>query len=400
MWLAVSLFALLLWLSAATALCVGMRRIESLTDVPPAADADCPSLSVVVPACDEAAAMEPALRSLLALDYPHLELIVVDDRSTDGTAAIVERLAAAHPQLRLLRVSELPSRWLGKNHALQVGSQAASGDWLLFTDADVVFHPGALRRVMAWAARRRSEHVVALPRVVVHGFWERLFVPYFMAMFNLRYRPWKVADRGSPAYLGVGAFNLVRADRYRAIGCHAALPLEVADDMKLGKLLKAHGTRSGVVSAAGWISVRWVVGLRGIVEGLTKNSFAGLEFRLGTVVLSVILQLVGSVSPSFGLFAGGPAAVTSGLALACMGLAAAAVAPPESADGGRQTVFSPGRLTAPRRLLSALWGLAFPLAALIFAYILIRSTWLTYRRGGVLWRGTLYPLEELRRGGV
>src|SRR6266571_4752287 len=287
MWLAVSLFALLLWLPAATALCVGMRRIESLTDVPPAADADCPSLSVVVPACNEAAAMEPALRSLLALDYPHLELIVVDDRSTDGTAAIVERLAAAHPQLRLLRVSELPSRWLGKNHALQVGSQAAGGDWLLFTDADVVFQPGALRRVMAWAARRRSEHVVALPRVVVHGFWERLFVPYFMAMFNLRYRPWKVADRGSPAYLGVGAFNLVRADRYRAIGSHAALPLEVADDMKLGKLLKAHGTRSGVVSAAGWISVRWVVGLRGIVEGLTKNSFAGLEFRLGTVVLSV-----------------------------------------------------------------------------------------------------------------
>ena len=146
MWLAVSLFALLLWLSAATALCVGMRRIESLTDVPPAADADCPSLSVVVPACNEAAAMEPALRSLLALDYPHLELIVVDDRSTDGTAAIVERLAAAHPQLRLLRVSELPSRWLGKNHALQVGSQAAGGDWLLFTDADVVFQPGALRR--------------------------------------------------------------------------------------------------------------------------------------------------------------------------------------------------------------------------------------------------------------
>src|SRR5207245_2826583 len=148
--LAASLMSLAPWLWAAITLTAGLRRIESLEDVPPAADADCPALSVIVPACNEAATIEPALRSLLSLDYPELELIVLDDRSTDGTGEIVARTAAAEPRLRLLRVDALPPGWLGKNHALHVGSQAASGEWLLFTDADVLFQPDTLRRVMSW----------------------------------------------------------------------------------------------------------------------------------------------------------------------------------------------------------------------------------------------------------
>jgi hypothetical protein len=433
--LAVSLLALLLWLLATLALFFGMRRIQRLDRVPAAADADCPSLSVIVPACNEAATIEPALRSLLALDYPRLELIVVDDRSEDGTGAIIRQLAATDSRLCPLRVDQLAPGWLGKNHALNFGSQTAAGEWLLFTDADVVYERDALRRVMAWVKQSRSDHVVALPRVVVKGFWERLFVTYFMVIFNTRYRPWKVADPNSSAYMGVGAFNLVRAQPYRALGGHAALPLEVADDMKLGKRMKAHGARSTVVDASDGISVRWVVGLPGIVEGLTKNTFAGLEFRLGSVAMTLLALPLVHIYPAFGLFAGGAVTVLCGLTLACMACAAAIMAPPgdgafrrsgvqestkdtKGHEGSRQV---PGSLLVlpcssffvflrvlrgscfPRpasRLASGVWGLAFPLAALVMLYIVIRSTWLTYRRGGVLWRGTLYPLEELRRGVV
>lgn len=391
------------WLWATWSLFSGLRRIESLDEVLPAADAGCPSLSVIVPACNEAATIEPALRSLLALDYPSLGLIVVDDRSTDETGRIVERLAVEDARLRVVHVTELPAGWLGKNHALHVGSQAAAGDWLLFTDADVVYRPGALRRVMAWAARTGSDHVVAMPRIIMRGFWERLFVPYFMVIFDYRFQPWKVADPRSSAYMGVGAFNLVRAGVYRQIGGHAALPLEVADDMKLGKLLKAHGARSAVVHAFDWISVRWVIGLRGIVEGLTKNMFAGVEFRLGMVVATIVALLAAHVYPIFGLFAGGAMTVACGLTLACMAGAAAVVTPPEAGDGSGDTAARTGLPPVLSRFTKTVrqgaWGLAFPLAALVFLYIMVRSTWLTYRRG-VFWRGTLYKLEELRRGVV
>jgi glycosyltransferase involved in cell wall biosynthesis len=418
MLLAASLFGLLIWLPSAVALFSGMRRIESLEGVPPADDSGCPSLSVVVPACNEAATIEPALRSLLSLDYPGLELIVVDDRSTDGTGEIIQRLASRDPRVHALRVDSLPAGWLGKNHALHVGSQAASGDWILFTDADVVYQPDALRRVMARAGCTGSEHLVALPRLVVRGFWERLTVTYFMVLFNLRFRPWNVSDPGSAAYVGVGAFNLIHAASYRAFGGHAALPLEVADDVKLGKLMKANGARSGVVDGSERISVRWVVGLRGFVDGLTKNMFAGFEFRPGMSAAAIVVLLIGHVFPPFGLLAGGPGAVACALTLACMAWTAAVMAPllERGAEGGEQSAGGSGQeaedsaifrslpsaLRSPpaalRSLPAAAWGLAFPLAALVVIVIVARSTWLTYRRGGVLWRGTLYPLEELRRG--
>jgi hypothetical protein len=415
MLLAASAIALLVWLPSAVVLYRGMRQIGSLEAVPAAGDSDCPRLSIVVPACNEAATIEPALRSLLALDYPHLELIAVDDRSTDGTGSIIERLAAEDPRLCPLRVDALLPGWLGKNHALHVGSQTATGEWLLFTDADVLYQPDALRRAMAWADESGSDHVVALPRIRMEGFWERLMVLYFMVLFNGRFRPWKVSDPNSGAYMGVGAFNLVRADRYRAFGGHAALPLEVADDMKLGKLMKAHGARSGVVDGSGCLSVRWVVGLTGMVDGLTKNMFAGLEYRPGMAAAVIVVLLVGHVCPAIGLFAGGLTTTACALTLACMAVSAAVMAPREEGSetrdqgsdrngqvgvgvGARPHSPTPARRAA--FLTPALWGLAFPLAGLVMTYIVARSTWLTYRRGGVLWRGTLYPLEELRRGTV
>src|SRR2546423_821839 len=152
------------------------RLAARLADLSPDGAGLMPPLSVVVPALNEEATVEAAMRTLLALDYPDLEIIGVDDRSTDETGAILDRLAAEDARLRVTHVRELPPGWLGKNHALHVGSAVARGEWILFTDADVHFERDALRRAVRYAVYRRLDHLVVVPQVLLAGFWETLFV--------------------------------------------------------------------------------------------------------------------------------------------------------------------------------------------------------------------------------
>ena len=340
-----------------------------------------PRLSVVVPARNEEATVEEAMRTLLAADYPEVEVVAVDDRSTDATGAILDRLAAAHPRLRVAHVGELPPGWLGKNHALHLGAGLASGEYILFTDADVHFEPSALRRAVRAARRRGVDHLVLLPEMVLEGFWETLGVSYFAAMFLFRFLPWRVSDADSAAYVGVGAFNLVRAAAYRRAGGHAGLPMDVLDDVKLGKRLKASGARQECGWSGGLVRVRWAVGLRGIVEGLSKNAYAGLGFRPAAVAWTFAAAFLLAVWPAVGLWVGPPGArlLCAGALLGMVGMAGA---------------------LRPGLSGSALYGLAFPLAAPIFCYAILRSMVCTYRHGGVVWRGTLYPLADLRKGVV
>lgn len=342
---------------------------------------DLPFLSILVPACNEEETIERAMRSLLAMDYPHFEVIAVNDRSTDATGTLLERLAQEDPRLRVEHVHRLPSGWLGKNHALYVASTRAKGEWLLFTDADVVYAPKTLRKAVAYAKKRRVDHLVLAPRCETHNFWERLFVSYFSLMFSFRTRPWALADTRSSAYVGLGAFNLVRAAAYRSFGGHQALPMEVIDDVKLGKVVRTHGYRSALLRGSDLISVRWVSGLRGIVDGLTKNAFAGFDFNLSLTFGSSLLLIYIALYPLLAFLLPGqlPHLLALGSLLAMM-LGAHAT---RSVSGAR-----------------AEYGLGYPLAAILLVYVILRSTWWTYRYNGVMWRGTYYPLDELRRGVV
>jgi hypothetical protein len=340
-----------------------------------------PSVSVLVPACNEAETIERAMRSLLAIDYPNLEIIAVDDRSTDETGDILDCLAAGNPRLRVLHIENLPDGWLGKNHALHVASEEARGEWLLFTDADVVYRPDTLRMTLAYARLTGADHLVACPRCRGFDFWERLFMSYFGLMFLFRVRPWEVALPGRPAYFGFGAFNLVKAAAYRQCGGHGALPMEVADDTKLGKILKQNGFHTRIVDASDYISLRWVIGIRGIMNGFVKNAFASFDFSLlrtgagicglGLTALYPIFALIPPVAPA---------------RLLALGTLLAMV-------GGAYTM---------RRLTDAgaLYGLAYPVAGLIVIGVILRSTWVTLRQRGIMWRGTCYALDELKRGVV
>ncbi len=365
------------WVSLRSARYLGNTRMGS--DFP---GPDAPWVSVIVPACNEAAMIRPCLDSLMAQDYPSLEIIAVNDRSTDDTGPIMNAVAAEHARVRVLHVADLPDGWIGKNHANQVGAAAARGEWLLFTDGDIVFEPDAIRLGLAHVLNEDLDHLALFPGMTRGGFWEAAAICFFGCLFVAKCKSWLIRDPNRPdSFCGVGAFNLVRAAAYRAIGGHGRLALEVCDDMKLGKLLKRAGFVSDIMSGAPKIRVRWHVGLRGVITGLEKNGFAGSDYSLPRVLYGVTILTFLGVVPVLGL-ALAPAwikPVYAAWLASGVGMLAAA-APP---DRSRLAI-----------------GLSYPLMCLALGYAVARSTFLTIARGGIYWRGTFYPLARLRAGVV
>ena len=246
-----------------------------------------PRVSIIVPARNEEEDIESSLQALLALDYDNYEVIAVNDRSTDRTGEIMESVAgdaAVHSRLQVIHHRELPAGWLGKTHAMWTATNEATGDWLLFTDADVRFKPDSVRRALAYAEAERADHVVLFPQMIMKRPGEYMMIAFFQTMFVFGHRPWKVADPKTRDHMGVGAFNLIRRSVYEAVGTYEALRMEVLDDMKLGKVVKNAGFAQRNVFGADLISIRWAHGARGVVENLTKNFFAVLSFQWWRVV--------------------------------------------------------------------------------------------------------------------
>lgn len=358
---------------------IGARRVPRLADLPSLPrTARAPSVSFIVPARDEARGIAAAVGSMLAQDYPDFEVIVVDDRSTDGTRAAVAALPDPAGRLRCLTVKELPEGWLGKNHANALGAAAARGEWLLFTDADVRFVPLTLRWALGGALANGWDHLTAAPRAQLPGMVLSQFALYFGLLFSLYARPWAAQDPRSRAHAGIGAFNLVRRSAYEAIGGHAALRLRPDDDLKLGKLLKQAGFRQMFANGRGAIEVEWYSSWSEVREGLMKNLFAGAGYSVPLTVTGSLLHLVVLVGPPLGaLFASGATRVfclTSCLLLLWQGWA------------------------STPRLGTRRWaGVLLPFFGAFGTYLMWRSMWLALSRGSIEWRGRRYALEELRR---
>jgi glycosyl transferase family 2 len=370
-----------LWLPIAVGLDWMRRRMARLTDVMVPPDAPSPSVSVVVPSRDEGREVEAATRSLLRQEGVRLEVVAVDDRSTDDTGAILDRIAAEDPRLRVVHVESLPEGWLGKNHACHVGAAAATGEWLLFTDGDVFLAPDTLRRAVAHAARHGFGHMIASPFMVTEGFWERAFVSSFAVMIALKFRMWELGRSGTGAYVGVGAFNLVRRADYLAAGGHRTLALEVVDDVKLGLILRRSGVRQGAIDSGGLVRVRWQRGPVASWQGLVKNSFAAAEWRWGIVAAGAVTMAILAGVPLAAVLAAPPPVWM----LAAVPLALSVVL----------------HAAAARRVCagSGLEGLTFPLCGLALVAVSVWSA-LSATLWGVTWRGHRYPLAVLRAGCV
>jgi cellulose synthase/poly-beta-1,6-N-acetylglucosamine synthase-like glycosyltransferase len=299
--------------------------------------------------------------------------------------ALEQEVRAAHVRYVVEHVRELPAGWLGKPHAMVRGADRATGEWLLFTDADVVFAEDTLAHALAWLEREGGDHLLVVPTVMARSAGEAMMLPFLHVLSIWGPRLWRVADPRSRDAVGVGAFNLMRRSTYEAVGGWERLRMEVIEDLRMGYLIKQAGFVSRVVTGHNLVRIRWAHGAWGVVTNLTKNVFAAFRFRIGLSIAGAVAIAVMGLLPFAGIVLGAGwdrawlwPSLVSLVALGAL-------------------YWRYRRFADPNGPLTMLWLLTFPAAALLFVYAMARSTVLTLVRGGVVWRGTFYPLGELRK---
>lgn len=372
--------ASLLWLGIAL---FGLRsslRFVRFTDLAPPEPGRWPKLSVVIAACNEEEHLEAALGVLLEQDYPDLEIVLVDDRSTDGTGRVVDALAAKDRRIVPLHVTELPEGWLGKVHAVHRATQRATGEFVLFTDADVHFRQGVFRKAIAHAVENGLDHFVIAPELQARNFWQEVAYNAFATGFMVGTRAVDVGKEGSDAYVGIGAFNLVRRSAFDRTPGFPWLKMEVLDDVGLGLMMRRAGAKGGFAIGLGEVEIEWYDSLRQMIRGLEKNAFgAYARYEYSRLVGFLVLLAVVLPGPIVALAQPFWPVRLLGVAVAAVMLAAGLVL----------------KARTGRKLVPLLLG---PLGFLVIAWTLIRSAYFCWKRGGIVWRGTLYPIAALREG--
>lgn len=369
------------WLLIGLDLVRGNRSLRSLAQVTTEGIGPWPRVTVVVAARNEARHLAEGVRSLLSLDYPDYELLVVNDRSEDETGLILDSLAAADPRLSVLHLHDLPPGWLGKNHALHLGAERARGELVLFTDADIVMEPTALSRAVAMLLEQGLDHLTVSPAMTMPTPFLQMFGASFVLFFAMFVRPWKARDPKSPCHVGIGAFNLVRLAAYRSVGGHETIRLRPDDDLKLGKIIKRGGFRSDLALGSGFLSVEWYASVGEVIRGLEKNAFAGCDYRVTLALSGSAFHLVATIWPYLALVLcpGTPQLIYGAVVLLLTVLQA----------GNAQ-------INGFRR-----WhALGLPLATGLFVWIILRTMVLNLAQGGIRWRGTFYSLTELKSNRV
>lgn len=353
-------------------------------------------VSIIVPACNEAAGIHASLKSLLKTEGIDFQIIAINDRSTDDTGRLMDSVAADDNRCDVIHIEELPEGWLGKNHAMHVAaeramSSASSSDvapdqhYLLFTDGDVVYVPTAVASAVAEMQVRRLQHLCLLPQMLPGSAIENSVVAFFGLTVAIGQQVHLMPTRWPLSYAGVGAFNMVTQTIYEAIGGHRRIALDVLDDIKLGKLVRQEGGKQDLLAAPKLLSLRWYDNLWAVITGLEKNGFAALSYS-GFRLAGVTVLFVATMMAPYVL--------------------AALLSWPQSAPYWAtillwHTMFAgvtvKFRQTSSLSLMqSLLTSLLFPLAAILMAFAFYRSAWKTWRQGGVQWRTTFYDLQTLK----
>lgn len=377
-WISGSLLAFA-WLPRAIEAVRNARKIEDITARKWSASnkPEQPLVTVIVPARNEERAIRDCLRSLASQDYSNLEIIAVNDRSTDSTGEIMDGVASEYnPRIRIIHIRELPPNWLGKTHAMWLAAQEAKGKWLLFTDGDVIFASDTFTRAMNYAQNESADHLVVYPTLELHSVSERSLIGFFMTVFLAANRPWKISDPRARESIGVGAFNMIRREAYQQMGTYEPLRMNVIDDLSLGRRVKQHGLRQRIVVGPDLVRLRWAHSALGIMLNLEKNFFALMRFQLWLTVVASLLTIILSVGPFVGV------AFAPGLSRLPFALAIVAIA----------ALYS----TFSRWIrISPLYFALHPFAAVFVTMTILNSALHAIRNGGVIWRGTKYSLQQL-----
>ncbi|MGI8906003.1 MAG: glycosyltransferase [Candidatus Sumerlaeaceae bacterium] len=380
-WLLLAAGAFIYWVVAIVSGFRGARTVSFLSKLPlPDDPATLPKLSVVVPARNEEAGIRACLESLLAQEYPNLEILVMEDRSTDRTHEIADEIAArSNGRLVVEHITECPEGWLGKCNALSTGAAKATGEYILFADGDVIFEPTTLARAVHYIRQENADMLAGLPDILTATPGERCMILTFAQCFSIAFSASRAQDDSSRAFIGVGAFNMVRAAHYRKVHGHRFLRLQVIDDVGLGKLFKLSGGRLRVVYGTGMIKVRWQTGLANTIKGLEKNGFASFNYSVLKTLIASFGLLYVYWWPWFGIFFGplAPRVICGATALVLQPLLGVAL-----------NKFSN---TSP------IYAFSGPIGALFMFAAMMRSMFVTLRQGGIRWRDTFYALKELRQ---
>ncbi|MFC1679948.1 glycosyltransferase [Elusimicrobiota bacterium] len=361
-----------LWVFFLVQLLVNTLLVRPLPKVGPGTPDDCPTVSIVSPARDEERGIRAAVSSFCRQDYPKLEVIVVDDCSTDSTPRILSELQTEFPMLKVVRGKEPQSGWLGKPNALEVGRQAAKGDWLIFADADVVYAPDLVSRSVAYAEREKAGMLCLWPEALSEGVLEAAIMSMFGLLFALTPAFLVSRPRWKRFAAGGGVFNMVRREALEACGAFECLKDEVVDDVGLGFKVKAAGQKLALALPRGLIRIRIYQGAREAVEGFTKNIYPAMRRVPWAAPLLFACGLTIHILPYAAFLyslALGELHVPALIALVLMHLVLA----------GCAVVF---RMP---------WYTVFltPVREALWSWIALRS-FLAYRRRGILWRGRAY----------
>jgi cellulose synthase/poly-beta-1,6-N-acetylglucosamine synthase-like glycosyltransferase len=373
-----TLFITAFWLALALLLLVQCRRISYLSAIPTAPADTLPAISIIIAIRNEEARLREALQSVLLLDYPSMELILVNDRSTDRSARILDEFQERYPHIKVITITSLPERWLGKNHALYCGYKASTSPYLLFTDADVLFHPQTLRKAMYLMLKESYDHLVTLPQVHSPSKLLNSVLETFRVFLEIRLQPWKVADKQSKASIGVGAFNLITTAAYEKAGTHVTIALRPDDDLKLGEMVKKAGCNQQVVYGDHQVQLEWYGSVKEFIAGLMKNTFAVSDYNLALALLSAVGALVFFALPI-------PLLLVAGNPL-------------EKAAGGFIFILQILLFRFKKGGSGSWWhGSMVTYASFVMVYIILKSAVRTLRQGGIYWRDTFYSLKQLKQ---
>jgi glycosyltransferase involved in cell wall biosynthesis len=374
-WLAIISFCLTV--ACTLDVVLGMRRMAALDDVPPLHQENVPKVSVIIPACNEAATLEPALKSIFAMDYADLEVIVVNDRSVDHTGVVLEQMQKQYPSLHIHDISALTEGWLGKNHALQYGAERARGEYLLFTDADIIMENSSISRAMRHMLENKLDHMSMIFKNIAPGGLLNALVMDAGAGLMLLLKPWKAKDPNSKRYMGVGAFNLVKSTVYKEIDGHKTIAMHPIDDVMLGKVIKHSGFSQECLLGHNFIQAEWYVDVRDFINGLMKNTFAFCNYNMANVLFGVLIIMIINILPLFAIF------FTSGITRGLFG----------SAVMVRMLSFAGGFSYTGINPWYSVWALVTPY---VYIYITLKAALTTTINRGITWRGTYYSLDELK----
>ena len=365
------------WYLVAWGVWMSLRNVQSLPSISLDREKSYPRLSVIIAARNEAGTIENALKSVLAQNYPNLEIILVNDRSNDGTDKILQKLAEKDPRVLIHHVEELPLGWLGKVNAMQQGFGRSTGVWLLFTDADVHFQEESLERIIDVAERSSVDYLCVVPEVQARQRLLKALYTVSLSGFFLATRIWEV--KSQKAFVGVGACGLVRRSLLSQNPGLPWLKMEVVDDLALAQLAWQAGGKLDVYWGRECLGVEWYSSMGDLIRGLEKNLFAGAQYQYWRALLGIIGILFVAVAPWLSIFSGNWL-----LTLAAVGAFSGYWLAWITGDKA-QGVGWLERFISPSLLLVIAWALA-------------RSTFMTWRQGGIKWRETFYSIAALRRG--